>query len=447
MLFKDEATMPAPLLQNSISVEEAIVRSQDNLPFIDLKKVDIALLAAIYTYQEHALEPDIDADGLANLYWRTCDITGYEFDPKGVHAIIRRFRNQHLLSCIEGMEITGNAEVRYNLTDIAKEIAKCAIGTEHITALSLDIILETITAMVIAIGELSRKGLTPEEWRHSVTVPFNDIIKELFAVIDKRQASLEREQENVRERISRRLSESWFEAMDECLMTMEEITNILKEIEKVYRRYSYHVTGALEEIATAADAAEEGDAYRLSRKISGYLDTIVSWIDTRLAGWVRYHNQVSYYINDLVRTDPHRKRSQKITEIAKMMVDKPFVYRCIPPSKVVLFREESARSGQAIVTRSTIRNLGEEETEKEYLHRVVKAAVRNCVHDGQVNLVEVGKKLDEDLPEKLLWRAFGFIPYYLMQEGVVAEHHRKGWHRVGIFEVENVVAQTRRDRE
>lgn len=421
-----------------VTVEEAIERTSANLPAIDLSRVDVSLLAAIYVYREINTDDEIDEYSLSDLYWKTCDILSYPYDHKGVHATIKRFRHMRLISCIEGREMAHGVDVSYSLSPLGQAIAQCAIGTQEITALSLEIILGKITAEIISIEKHVNEGLTPEDWIKVVSEPFNVHINELFSVISVRQGEMDQRTEDVRDKVSKRLSESWFDAIDECIAMLDIIAENLQEINSVYSKYTYQVTEALWSIMDKALEVNQLDCRGQARQILNNFERLTSWSDKKLKGWARYHTSVNRYISDLVRTDPQRKRSNQMIAIIQGMVDRPFIFYRASEPKTQVLRDGLQAEKRATVRRCVRNDTTASESEKLQLLGYVDRAIEKSIVDGTVNLVAVGKLLAEDLPSEKLWKALGLIPRRMISLGSAARRHEKGWHSVDVFSIENI---------
>lgn len=421
-----------------VTVEEAIERSSVNLPGLELTKTEIALLAAIYVFREVNTDDEVNEDSLADLYWKTCDLMAQPFDQKGMQALIKRFRTMRLISCIEGREMAYGSDISYSLSPLGHAIAECAIGTQVITALSLEIILGKITAEVVTIYDRIKAGLSAEEWETVVAAPFNVHINELFSVISVRQGEMDQRTEEVRDRISRKLGTSWFDAIDECIDMLDIIAANLQEINSVYSKYNFQVTDALYGIIDRALEANQQACRGQAKRILGNFERLTSWSDKKLKGWARYHTSVNSYISDLVRTDPERQRSKQIIAVMQSMIDRPFTLCYAYEPQTYVLRDGLVPEKRAMIQRCVKNDTSALESEKQELLRFVDNAIERCIVNGLVNLVTVGRVLADDLPRETLWKALALIPKRMVPLGSVAKGHEQGWHAVDAFSVENI---------
>ena len=138
------------------SIPEAVARATGRMSKLSLASSDIAFLAAIYAYLELECEADLDDFDLNDLFMRAMETLNEEDSASRFREALTRLRVQRLVSCVSGADISSAEAPRYSMTQLGRAIASDAIGTDVITALTLEVILGKINGEVLEMCAMAR---------------------------------------------------------------------------------------------------------------------------------------------------------------------------------------------------------------------------------------------------------------------------------------------------
>ncbi len=422
------------------SIPEAVARATGRMSRLSLASSDIAFLAAIYAYLELECEADLDEFDLNDLFMRAMETLNEEDSASRFREALTRLRVQRLVSCVSGADISSADAPRYSMTQLGRAIASDAIGTDIITALTLEVILGKINGEVLEMCSMARVGGNRQFWETQISVPLDSRHMALFDEIDRRQHNMDETQEVAKHQITHELELSWADGIDACVANLDVVLDNLKDITQVYEKYNDRVSEALNEIAEIALVAGETHAAGLARRAESKLERIKKWADQRFSDWHRYYQKIVVDVIELVRSDPHRLKIKHLIGSAKHLMDRPLGITCVANDSFTGWREPDRKMERVVINPVSIEEEDPMGRPDQLIADAVAKVLSDSLHEPTLALTDLSVNLANLVSKELYFTALGALTEALCNEGMPRSSHQVGWHEVPLgIQVEEII--------
>lgn len=365
-----------------------------------------------------ALRAKADRDSLASLaeevlidvYLQVCEfIEPDAVNPRkrATHAI-QHLSDQRLLRRVDGAGVMRAGE--YTLTRLALAVVDFFVEDESLTKESLVILTRALTSQLAAIIIEARRATTPDGWHEQVAQPLRITVRDLVSGIERRQRGMDRQQEDIRERIGGLLQTDWFVAVADCEQLLEDTTATLRELNEVLLRDGAHLQALLQDIEQLARDAVADAAAAQCEHVLEQLERVTAWGSNRQRAWSDFYQYVQRFLRDVVRLDPDRAVSQRLRDQLAGWLDRPFSFRVTNEQGTRLLRDEVGAVERPPVTRAH----RDHETNPELVQPdlapvALEERVENALTEGTDGLAAVVAAVVPTLPDAEQYRAIGRV--------------------------------------
>ena len=157
--------------------------------------------------------------------------------------------------------------------------------------------------------------------------------------IERRQRSLDLEQQAFQTQIARLLEADWFGAVDQCLELLESTSLTLAELNDILLRDAHELSSLLQDIQELSLNAHAESAEAAVQRVIEQVDRISAWGAARQRAWSEYYQYVHRYLCDVVRLDPSRALIQRLREQLSQHTTRPFALAVAAAPAPRLLRE------------------------------------------------------------------------------------------------------------
>jgi chromosome partition protein MukF len=316
--------------KDSTAILSALAQSR---PMLELGTVDLCFLAALHLRADGAALVAFDEDRLHEVFQAVCSVL--DLPPENVrrratHAI-QRLRDQKMLARVDGAGVLRAGE--YALTRLAAAIVECYLSDESLNRENLTLLTRTLRASLLEILSLARRAKSEQDFREGVEGPLRVTVADLVSGIERRQRSLDLEQEEFQREIGKLLEADWFGALERCQTLLESTSQTLSELNTVLLRDAHELSSVLQDIQEVAQSAKAQGAEACVQRVVEQVDRITSWGAARQRAWSEYYQYVQRYLCDVVRLDPSRALTERLREQLSGHASHPFalsVARALP---------------------------------------------------------------------------------------------------------------------
>lgn len=370
---------------------------------LDLATLDLCFLAALHLRADGAKLSSFDEERLAEVFEQVLALVEPRAEGlkrRATHTI-QRLRDQKLLARVDGAGLMRAGE--FALTRLAAAIVECLLQDETLTRENLTVLTRSLRVSLVEVLACAKRAETPEDWQSGVEGPLRVTVADLVGGIERRQRSLDLEQQEFQTQIAQLLEADWFGAVDRCLALLESTSRTLSELNEILLRDAHELSSVLQDIqeVTASAGAEtaEGTASRVLEQV----DRITAWGSARQRAWSEYYQYVHRYLCDVVRLDPSRALIERLREQLSTHQTRPFALAVSASPAIRLLREiEPFTEDKPKVTRPR--------AEREHVpvvndgpdpHAVVEAQVREALDAGASGLGDVTSRVSaQTAPEQ-----------------------------------------------
>jgi chromosome partition protein MukF len=382
-----------------------------NRPTLELAAIDLVFLAALHLRAEGAALASFDEERLAEVFEQASVLLEPRADNlrrRATHAI-QRLRAQKLLARVDGAGLLRAGE--YALTRLAAAIVESFLEDESLTRENLTVLTRSLR---VSLGEVlgrAREAQTPEAWQSGVEGPLRVSVTDLVSGIERRQRSLDLEQQAFQSQIAKLLESDWFGAVDQCLELLESTSRTLAELNEILLRDAHELSSLLQDIQEVAINALADGAEAAVQRVMEQVDRISAWGAARQRAWSEYYQYVHRYLCDVVRLDPSRALIERLREQLSQHTARPFALAVAAAPAPRLLREiEPFKDDKPKVTRPRAeRERPPVANDAPDPHMIVEELVQGALARGSSGLCDVTRQVSAQTASELQFVTAGRV--------------------------------------
>lgn len=415
------------------NVPEAVSRAYNSGIEINISREDMAFIAGIHTYTDIQQIYALEAADLEKVYQIVTDIThsNPESVSQRVISATERLHKNQLLIRIDG----GGMSQRplYDMTQLGKSIVSFLNEKEKLTRQNLTIITSRIISFLSEIRTSLETSGSETFWTEKVQLPLKCIVGELLEAIEKRQRGLDLEQNEVRSQISQLLEKNWLEALESCEQLLTTTSDTLQELYRTILSENTAIKQGLSEIFEQADDYRQPQVLDTIDTIFHRLDQLEQWGKERVASWSQYYRRVNDFLQSIVRFDPNRELSRKLTEQLQEYPQRPWFIQLINPPTFKTLKEINLSTEKERVTRTLIDHSDAAENKDEEGNRILDLILvdlkKRLDNQTAIDLMELISPYLEDYPMEYVYPHIGTIIDLILKESKQKPETSKEWLR------------------
>ncbi|MEO6598612.1 MAG: condensin subunit MukF, partial [Polyangiaceae bacterium] len=285
-----------------------------NHPVLELGTVDLCFLAALHLQADGAALAAFNEQQLIEVFEEVCPLVeprAENLRRRATHAI-QRLRDQKLLARVDGAGILRAGE--FALTRLAASIVESYLEDESLTRENLTQLTRSLRINLAEILGRANAAQGLADWQSGVEGPLRVTVSDLVSGIERRQRSLDLEQQAFQVQIASLLGSDWFGAVDQCLDLLESTSRTLAELNEILLRDAHELSSVLQDIQEVAVNALAEGAEAAVQRVMEHVDRISAWGAARQRAWSEYYQYVHRYLCDVVRLDPSRALIERLRE-------------------------------------------------------------------------------------------------------------------------------------
>jgi chromosome partition protein MukF len=424
------------------SVPEAVSRAYRSGLEINISREDMAFIAGIYTYIDIQQVYSLESSDLEKVYQIVTDITRSNPDSisQRVISATERLHKNQLLIRIDGGGLSGRP--LYDMTQLGKSIVTFLNETEKLTRQSLTIITSRIVSFLSDIRKALESSGSETFWTEKVQIPLEVIVGELLEAIEKRQRGLDLEQNEVRSQISDLLEQDWLQALESCEQLLTTTSDTLQELYRTILSENTAIKQGLSEIFDQADDHRQLKVLDTIDSIFHRLDQLEQWGKERVASWSQYYRRVNDFLQSIVRFDPNRELSRKMTEQLQTYTTQPWFMRIIRPYRFKTLKEINLATEKQRVTRTLIDHGEAADNDDETSNRVLTELMADLKlrldENKPIDLIELIEPYLEKYPVETVYPHIGTIIDLIIKESGQKPILTSKWEIVGDVQMQNL---------
>lgn len=415
------------------SVPEAVSRAYHSGTEINISREDLAFIAGIHTYIDIQQVYALQSTDLEKIYQIVTDVTRSNPDSisQRVISATERLHKNQLLIRIDG----GGMSQRplYDMTQLGKSIVSFLNEKEKLTRQNLTIITSRIISFLSEIRKSLETSGSESFWIEKVQLPLQCIVGELLEAIEKRQRGLDLEQNEVRGQISQLLEKNWLEALESCEQLLTTTSDTLQELYRTILSENTAIKQGLSEIFEQADDHQQLKVLDTIDTIFHRLDQLEQWGKERVASWSQYYRRVNDFLQSIVRFDPNRELSRKLTEQLQAYPQQPWFIRIIKPYTFKTLKEINLSTEKERVTRTLIDHLATDEGTDEEGNRILDLMMadlkKRLDNNETIDLIEMITPYLEKHPVETVYPHIGTIIDLIIKESAQKPETTNQWQR------------------
>ena len=378
---------------------------------LELGTLDLCFLAALSLQADGAALSAFDEQKLIEVFEQVCRLVEPRTENirrRATHAI-QRLRDQKLLARVDGAGVLRAGE--FALTRLAAGIVESFLEDESLTRENLTQLTRTLRTSLADILTRAGAAETAPDWQNGVEGPLRVTVTELVSGIERRQRSLDLEQQAFQTQIAKLLESDWFGAVDQCLDLLESTSRTLAELNEILLRDAHELSSALQDIQEVAVNAGADGAEAAVQRVMEQVDRISAWGAARQRAWSEYYQYVHRYLCDVVRLDPSRALIERLREQLSQHTTRPFALAVAAAPGPRLLREiEPFKDDKPKVTRPRAeRERPPSDSDAVDQHAVVEELVQGALSRGPSGLRQVTQEVSEQTPNELQFVTAGRV--------------------------------------
>lgn len=389
-------------------VLSALARSQ---PALDLGTLDVCFLAALHLHADGATLSAFGEEQLNEVFEQVCAVVeprAEQLRRRATHTI-QRLRDQKLLARVDGAGVLRAGE--YALTHLAVGIVQSFLEDEALNRENLTQLTRTLRVSLAEISTRASNAQSTEDWRTGVEGPLRVTVTELVSGIERRQRSLDLEQQAFQAQIARLLESDWFGAVDQCLELLESTSRTLAELNEMLLRDAHELSSLLQDIQELTLSASAEAAEAAVQRVMEQVDRIGAWGAARQRAWSEYYQYVHRYLCDVVRLDPSRALIQRLREQLSQHTARPFALSIASAPAPRLLREiEPFKDEKPKVSRPRAeREQPPSDHDAVDQHAIVEELVQGALARGSSGLRDVTEQVSAETASELQFVTAGRV--------------------------------------
>ena len=386
----------------------ALARSH---PVIELGTLDLCFLAALHLQAEGAVISAFSEEKLSELFEQACALVepyAENLKRRATHTI-QRLRDQKLLARVDGAGVLRAGE--FALTRLAASIIESYLADESLTRENLTQLTRSLRVSLAEILTRANEAKELADWRNAVEAPLRVSVSDLVSGIERRQRSLDLEQQEFQTRIAKLLESDWFGAVDQCLELLESTSRTLTELNEILLRDAHELSSLLQDIQEITVDAQAEGAEAAVERVMEQVDRIRAWGAARQRAWSEYYQYVHRYLCDVVRLDPSRALIQRLREQLSQHTSRPFALSVAAAATPRLLREiEPFKDDKPKVSRPRAeRERPPADNDAVDQHAIVEELVQGALSRGSLGLCEVTQLVNAETPNELQFVTAGRV--------------------------------------
>ncbi|HYP98493.1 MAG TPA: condensin subunit MukF [Polyangiaceae bacterium] len=386
----------------------ALARSH---PVLDLATLDLCFLAALHLRAEGAALSAFSEEKLCEIFEQACALVeprAENLRRRATHTI-QRLRDQKLLARVDGAGVLRAGE--FALTRLAASIVESYLADESLTRENLTQLTRSLRISLAEILLRASEAKEAADWRNAVEAPLRVSVSDLVSGIERRQRSLDLEQQEFQTRIAKLLESDWFGAVDQCLELLESTSRTLTELNEILLRDAHELSSLLQDIQEITVNAQAEGAEAAVERVMEQVDRIRAWGAARQRAWSEYYQYVHRYLCDVVRLDPSRALIQRLREQLSQHTSRPFALSVAAAASPRLLREiEPFKDDKPKVSRPRAeRERAPVDNDAIDQHAVVEELVQGALARGSLGLCEVTQQVNAETPSELQFVTAGRV--------------------------------------
>ena len=401
-------------------------------PALELGTLDVCFLAALTLQADGAALSAFDEQQLIEVFEQVCALLeprAENLRRRATHTI-QRLRDQKLLARVDGAGILRAGE--FALTRLAAGIVEAFLEDESLTRENLTQLTRTLRGSLTEILARASAAERPEDWKAGVEGPLRVTVTELVSGIERRQRSLDLEQQAFQTQIAKLLESDWFGAVDQCLELLESTSRTLAELNEILLRDAHELSSLLQDIQEVAVTGLAEAAEAAVQRVMEQVDRISAWGAARQRAWSEYYQYVHRYLCDVVRLDPSRALIQRLREQLSLHTTRPFALAVAATPTPRLLREiEPFKDDKPKVSRPRAeRERAPAENDSIDQHAVVEELVQGALSRGCAGLCDVTQQVNAETPSELQFVTAGRVAQVVARLARTTHDRDRPWVRV-----------------
>jgi chromosome partition protein MukF len=382
-----------------------------NHPALELGTVDLCFLAALHLHAGGAALAAFNEQRLIEVFEEVCALVeprAENLRRRATHSI-QRLRDQKLLARVDGAGILRAGE--FALTRLAASIVECYLEDESLTRENLTQLTRSLRVNLTEVLSRAHSAQSGADWHANVEAPLRVTVSDLVSGIERRQRSLDLEQQAFQAQIASLLESDWFGAVDQCLELLESTSRTLAELNEILLRDAHELSSVLQDIQEVAVRAGAEGAEAAVQRVMEHVDRIGAWGAARQRAWSEYYQYVHRYLCDVVRLDPSRALIERLREQLSKHTTRPFALAVAAAPAPRLLREiEPFKDDKPKVSRPRAeREHAPSDTDSIDQHARVEELVQEALTRGPAGLGEVTRQVSSATPHELQFVTAGRV--------------------------------------
>ena len=386
----------------------ALARSH---PVLELGTLDLCFLAALHLQADGATLSAFNEQHLIEVFEQVCTLLEPRAESlrrRATHTI-QRLRDQKLLARVDGAGVLRAGE--FALTGLAAGIVESFLEDESLTRENLTQLTRTLRISLAEVLTRASVAESPDDWKNGVEGPLRVTVTDLVSGIERRQRSLDLEQQAFQTQIAKLLESDWFGAVDQCLDLLESTSRTLAELNEILLRDAHELSSLLQDIQEVAVNALAEGAEAAVQRVMEQVDRISAWGAARQRAWSEYYQYVHRYLCDVVRLDPSRALIQRLREQLSQHTARPFALAVASAPAPRLLREiEPFKDDKPKVSRPRAeREHAPSDNDAVDQHAIVEELVQGALSRGSNGLRDVTAQVSAETPSELQFVTAGRV--------------------------------------
>ncbi len=401
-------------------------------PALDLGTLDLCFLAALHLRADGAALTSFDEEKLAEVFDLVCGL----LEPRAENLrrratlTIQRLRDQKMLARVDGAGLLRAGE--FALTRLAASIVDSFLQDETLTRENLTLLTRTLRASLAEVLSCANRAESMDDWQTGVEGPLRVTVADLVSGIERRQRSLDLEQQEFQTQIAKLLESDWFGAVDRCLELLESTSRTLAELNEILLRDAHELSSVLQDIQEVTVAKDAPGAEASVQRVMEQVDRISAWGAARQRAWSEYYQYVHRYLCDVVRLDPSRALIERLREQLSLHTTRPFALSVATASAPRLLREiEPFKDDKPKVSRPRAeREKPPAPDDAADPHAIVEERVKNALATGSVGLCDVTQQVSVLTPAEEQFVTAGRVAQAVARLARTTQDRDRPWRSV-----------------
>lgn len=207
----------------------------------------------------------------------------------------------------------------YQLTAIGETIAEWKLSQVKLDGEPLAAILSAFNVQLTSICDSAIAATNGEDWKRSVAIPVQVVVRELLTAMQRHQRQLDRAHNEVRLFVPTLLRESSEDAIEKCKVVVDNVMRTIRDLVNVTFNVSNAAFSLLDRIEDLSGDAQAGEVLLACEDARKRLESIMEWTTLRQRDWGTHFDAVHSHLRFVAMVD----RSRRVTDALKKAVSDP----------------------------------------------------------------------------------------------------------------------------